>query len=215
QTWITTTSEKNERGRNIAIYGLSFGAGFTLGPLMTQLLTIHEALPFIVSAALSLLVWSGMFFVRNQWPEQEGVVATQHVTDSSFRRFIQTGKIAWAALLPSFSYGFLQATLHGIFPIYGMRIGHDVSILSLIIPFFAGGSIVFQLPLGMLSDRIGRRKTLIYVVSAGIICFLLAALFETSVAALFLFFALSGMFVGSLYSLGISYMTDLLPSSLL
>src|SRR5699024_781142 len=84
QTWITTTSEKNVRGRNIAIYGLSFGAGFTLGPLMTQLLTIHEALPFIVSAALSLLVWSGMFFVRNQWPEQEGVVATQHVTDSSF-----------------------------------------------------------------------------------------------------------------------------------
>src|SRR5699024_327018 len=82
-------------------------------------------------------------------------------------------------------------------------------------PFFAGGSIVSQLPLGMLSDRIGRRKTLIYVVSAGTICFLLAALFETSAAALFLFFALSGMFVGSLYSLGISYMTDLLPASLL
>lgn len=215
QTWITTTSEKSTRGRNIALYGLSFAAGFTLGPLMTQLLAIHEALPFVVSACLSFLVWSGMFFVRNKWPEQAPDVATQHVGNSSFRRFIQTGKIAWVALLPSFTYGFLEATLHGIFPIYGMRIGHDVNILSLIIPFFAGGSIVFQLPLGMLSDRIGRRKTLIYVVSAGTICFFLAALFETSVAALFLFFALSGMFVGSLYSLGISYMTDLLPVSLL
>lgn len=215
QTWITTTSDKSTRGRNIALYGLSFGAGFALGPLMTQLLAVHEALPFIISALLAFLVWSGMFFVRNKWPEQETDVSTHHVGSSSARRFIQTTKIAWVALLPSFSYGFLEATLHGIFPIYGMRIGHNVSILSLIIPFFAGGSIVAQLPLGILSDRIGRRKTLLYVVSAGVVCFILAALFETSVAALFLFFALAGMFVGSLYSLGISYMTDLLPSSLL
>lgn len=215
QTWITTTSEERTRGRNIAVYGMSFGAGFTLGPLMTQLLAVHQALPFIVSALLSLFVWSGMFFVRNQWPEQEADVTTQHVGSSSTSRFIQTGRIAWVALLPSFSYGFLEATLHGIFPIYGMRIGHDVHMLSLIIPFFAGGSILSQLPLGMLSDRIGRRKTLLYVVSAGTVCFFLVALFETSVAALFVFFALSGIFVGSLYSLGISYMTDLLPSSLL
>lgn len=215
QTWITTTSEKGTRGRNISMYGASFAAGFTLGPLMTQLIAIHEALPFLISAFLGFLVWSGMFFVRNKWPEADPDISPQYIGNSSAHRFIQTVKIAWVALLPPFGYGFLEATLNGIFPIYGMRIGHDVHILSLILPLFASGSILSQIPLGMLSDRIGRRKTLLCVLSFGIICFVSAAMFETSVAALFLFFALSGMFVGSLYSQGISYLTDLLPASLL
>ncbi|WP_188455197.1 MFS transporter [Virgibacillus oceani] len=212
QTWITTTSEKASRGRNIALYGLFFGVGFTLGPLMTRLLSINESLPFLLSALFSMIVWSGMFFVRNKWPEDE--VNTQSST-TSLGRFIQTGKIAWVALLPPFGYGFLEATLHGIFPIYGLRIGHDVDTLALIIPCFAFGSILSQLPLGILSDRIGRRKILLYVLTAGVICFTVAAFFETSVIALFIFFTLSGVFVGSLFSLGISYMTDLLPGHLL
>src|SRR5699024_7383964 len=133
QTWITTTASKATRGKSIAYYGLSFGLGFAVGPLMTRLLSINEAVPFIVSAVLSMLVWASMFFVRNSWPEESVDVSTQ---TSSMKRFIQTGKIAWVALLPGFGYGFLEATLHGIFPIYGMRIGHDVDILALIIPCF-------------------------------------------------------------------------------
>ncbi|WP_099157611.1 MFS transporter [Virgibacillus ndiopensis] len=211
QTWITTTSEKASRGKNIALYGLFFGIGFTLGPLMTRLLSVNEAFPFLVSAVFSMIVWSGMFFVRNKWPEE---VNTQSAT-SSLGRFIQTGKIAWVALLPPFGYGFLEATLHGIFPIYGLRIGHDVDILALIIPCFAFGSILSQLPLGILSDRIGRRKILLYVLTAGSISFAFAAFFETSIVALFILFTLAGIFVGSLFSLGISYMTDLLPGHLL
>lgn len=33
QTWITTTAEKNSRGRSISLYGMSFGLGFAIGPL--------------------------------------------------------------------------------------------------------------------------------------------------------------------------------------
>lgn len=211
QTWITTTSDQKNRGRNIAYYGLFFGLGFTLGPLMTTFLAVNQALPFLISAAFSMIVWSSMFFVRNSWPEEE----IETSPTSSLSRFIQTGKIAWVALLPGFGYGFLEATLHGIFPIYGMRIGHEIGMLSLIIPCFAAGSILSQLPLGILSDRIGRRKVLLFVLSCGTVCFLIAASFEASVVALFVLFTLAGMFVGSLFSLGISYMTDLLPKSLL
>lgn len=212
QTWITTTATKETRGRSIAYYGLFFGLGFALGPLMTRLLSVNEALPFLLSAALSMLVWSTMLFVRNNWPEQE--VNTAHAS-SSIRRFIETGKIAWVALLPGFGYGFLEASLHSIFPIYGLRIGHDVGILALIIPCFAAGSLITQLPLGILSDKIGRKPVLLFVLIAGTGCFILAALLETSILALFILFALAGMFVGSLFSLGISYMTDLLPGNLL
>ena len=215
QTWITSTADKSTRGRSISIYGMSFSFGFALGPLFTRLLEVNIALPFIASALLSMIVWSLMLFVRNNWPnteESKGITATK---ESSLKRFIQTTKIAWIALLPPLAYGFLEATLHATFPIYGLRIGHDVHMLSLIIPCFAAGSLITQLPLGILSDRIGRRKILLIILSLGLLCFIGAAFLEHSTIALFIFFTLAGMFVGSTYSMGISYMTDLLPQSLL
>src|SRR5690625_724592 len=212
QTWITTTVSAATRGRSIALYGLSFALGFALGPLMTRLLSVNEALPFIISALLTLTVWALMFFVRNELPDQD----TETIqTVSSMGRFFQTLKIAWVAFLPSFGYGFLESTLHGVFPVYGLRIGHDVAMLSLIIPCFAIGSIILQFPLGIASDRFGRRTVIMSVVALGTVCFLGAALLENFVAFLFIFFTLSGMFVGSLYSLGISFMVDMLPTPLL
>lgn len=212
QTWITTTAAKETRGRSIALYGLSFALGFALGPLMTRLIVIHETLPFIVSSLLTIFVWALIFFVKNSWPTDEG----QRIqSTSSFRRFVQAGRIAWIAMIPGFGYGFLEAALHGTFPIYGLRLGYNVELLSILIPCFAIGSIITQFPLGMLSDRWGRKRTLTFVVFLGAISFSFAAIFETSLLALFMTISLAGMFVGSLFSLGMSYMTDLLPSYLL
>ncbi|MDQ0175664.1 MFS family permease [Bacillus chungangensis] len=40
QTWITDFSPVHKRGRNISLYGLFFGVGFAVGPLMTPLVKI-------------------------------------------------------------------------------------------------------------------------------------------------------------------------------
>lgn len=212
QTWITATAEKHNRGRSIAYYGLFFSLGFTIGPLMTNLLSYGIAVPFLLSSFLSLVVWLLMIWVRNETPEKDHTTA---YGTSSFKRFLKAIRLAWVAFLPPLAYGFLEATLHGIFPVYGMRIGHNVNIISLIIPCFAAASLFSQIPLGALSDRIGRKKVILTVVSGGILAFIAAAFLEDSVIALFATFALGGLFVGSLFSLGISFMTDLLPRELL
>jgi MFS family permease len=90
-----------------------------------------------------------------------------------------------------------------------------VSAVSLILPAFAAGSIVFQLPLGILSDRLGRKNVLITVMLLGVLCFTAAGLVQNSIPGLFICFFLAGMLVGSTFSLGISYMADLLPKQLL
>ncbi|SDM70245.1 MFS transporter [Sediminibacillus halophilus] len=215
QTWITYTSTPEKRGRNIAYYGLFFSLGFSIGPTMTRLLSVNENLPFIISAVLCFLVWTSLFFIRNEWPQQEGEDRVYAAPRSSLGRFIKTWKLAWVALLPPFGYGFLEATLNGIFPVYGLRIGHDVDVLSLIIPCFAASSLITQIPLGILSDKIGRKKLLSLVLCFGSASFLLAALYEGSAAWLFITFALAGMCLGSIFSLGVSYMTDILPKPLL
>lgn len=212
QTWITSTVPLHKRGKSIAMYGLSFALGFAIGPVMARLIDIHVSLPFIISGLLSLMMWGTLFLLKNEWPKAE---EDDFQSISSIGRFAQTIRLGWPALLPGLTYGVLEATLHGIFPVYGLRIGHDVHHLSLIIPLFALGSILTQLPLGSLSDRHGRRPVILIAYAIGTVCFFVAGLFEQHVAVLYAMFLFAGMFVGSLFSLGLAYMVDILPTSLL
>src|SRR5699024_12296368 len=95
----------------------------------TMLVSIYETLPFIVSATLSLLMWLLILLVQNDRPNSgEDRVKTV----SSMKRFKHTMQYAWVAMLPAFTYGFLEASLHGIFPEDGLGIGHDVEVIELL-----------------------------------------------------------------------------------
>ncbi|MFZ3591419.1 MFS transporter [Bacillus sp. DJP31] len=212
QTWITSFSTKNNLGRNISLYGLFFGIGFAAGPLMTPLVNINEALPFIVSSVLCLIGWIFLFFLKNDFPEQQMEVNSFMNT---IKRFNKAWKYGWVAFLPPLGYGFLESSLNGIFPVYGLRIGISVTNVSILLTSFAVGSIITQLPLGILSDRIGRRNVIILVLSTGAAAFIASSQLEHSIVGLAISFIIAGMMVGSTFSLGISYMADLMPKNLL
>jgi MFS family permease len=212
QTWITAFTPINHRGRNISIYGLSFGIGFAAGPLLTNLIEINRALPFMVASAISLVAWLSVFLLKNEFPDED--LETTNVF-GTLHRFKKVAKYAWVAFLPPFGYGFLEASLNGNFPIYALRLNMDIQQVSIILPAFAAGSIITQIPLGILSDSLGRKRILQYVLFGGFSIFLTAALIEQTVTGLFICFFIAGMLVGSTFSLGISYMTDLLPKQLL
>nr|MDH3097640.1 MFS transporter [Bacillus velezensis] len=62
---------------------------------------------------------------------------------------------------------------------YALRLGISVDAVALILPAFAIGSIVFQFPLGLLSDRFGRKRVLLVILLTGALCFLTAGLFPS------------------------------------
>lgn len=212
QVWITSTSPKEKRGRNLSIYGLAFGIGFGIGPLMTRLLSINEFLPFIIASVTSLLSWFFILLLRNEWPDNEIETCSRLNT---FSRYKKVFSLAWFALLPGFCYGYLEATLHGSFPVYALRSGITIEWVSILLPSFVVGSLITQLPLGMLSDKIGRKNVLLSVLFLGFASFIAMALLESSMIGLLVCFIVAGMFLGSLFSLGIAYLADLIPSSLI
>lgn len=212
QTWITSFSPQQRLGRNIAIYGLSFGVGFAVGPLFVQLIEIFEGLPFIISSILCLCAWVLIFFVKNEKPE---LVKGTSADGGTWKRFGAAFAIAWVAFIPPFSYGFLESSLNAIYPVYALRNAIEVTSLSYILAAFSIGGVVSQLPLGVLSDKIGRRKVLIIMLGLGALTFGTASFFETSSLTIGTLFFIAGMFVGSTFSLGISYMADLTPKELL
>ncbi|WP_342514477.1 MFS transporter [Sporosarcina sp. FSL K6-1522] len=212
QTWITSFSPQQRLGRNIAIYGLSFGTGFAVGPLFVPLVNFFEGLPFIVSGLLCMLAWSLVFKLKNDFPD---VMKGNVVTERFVTRFKATFVVAWLAFLGPFGYGFLESSLNAMYPVYALRNGIDLTTVSFILVAFSVGGMVSQLPLGMLSDQIGRRRVFLIALGGGAASFGVASVLETSTAAVLSLFFVAGLFVGSIYSLGISYMSELTPKQLL
>lgn len=211
QTWITSDAEKGNIGKSMSIYGLSFGIGFAVGPLFVPLIEFSEVLPFVISSALCLTAWSLVFLVKNDKPE----ALTGDANKSGWSRYRLAFKYGWIAFLPPFTYGFLESSLNALFPVYALRMDFGVSFVSISLATFSIGAIITQIPLGMLGDRIGRSNVIMGGLLLGTILFFIGSQLEHSATAVTVSFALAGMSVGSLFSMGITYMTDLTPKELL
>jgi len=212
QTWLTTSAPEGNLGKSMSIYGLSFGVGFAVGPLMVNLVKISETLPFIVSSILCLIAWLFVFFIRNEKPE---VLIGDSVEANSVTRYKLSFKYAWIAFLPPFVYGVLETSLNALFPVYALRKDFDVTMVSVILAAFSIGAIITQLPIGIIGDKIGRRKVILIGILSGAVLFALGSQLEHSEVLVMCIFLVSGMFLGSLFSLGITYMADLTPKELL
>lgn len=212
QTWVTSTSSMDRIGRNISIYGLSVGVGFAVGPMFVPLVDIYEGLPFIVSACLSFFVWVLVFMLDNDRP---AMMIGDTAQDRFTSRFKATFIVAWIAFLGPFGYGFLESSLNSMFPVYALRIGIPLTMISFIIPTFAVGGIISQIPLGILSDKIGRKKVMLITLGGASIAFAGAGVMGSNVIGIMIMFFIGGLFSGSIFSLGIAYMSDLTPKSLL
>lgn len=191
QTWVTSTVPTDRLGRSISIYGLSVGVGFAIGPMFVPLVGIYEGLPFIVSAVLTLCAWGLVFTLRNDIPE--ATAGTAFVGHFGSRVKV-TVIVAWVALLGPFAYGFLESSLNAMFPVYALRNGIPLTMVSIIIPAFAFGGIISQVPLGILSDKIGRRPVLLLGLGGGMLAFTGAAWLSASAIAVMIMFFIGGLF---------------------
>ncbi|MBP3964382.1 MFS transporter [Paenibacillus sp. DLE-14] len=210
QLWIVSSSPAESRGRYISLYGMAYGIGFSLGPTGINLLSIGDWVPFCLNTVLFVAI---LLFVRTlhpEYPEHSAKLAS-----SSSNRYARVYRIAWFALLPAILYGLMEATMNSNFPLYGLRIHLSQASISLLLPALGVGSLLLMFPLGMLSDRIGRKPVLMGCAGIAGLMFLAVPLAGDNVLVLFILLAMIGGFIGSFFSLGLAYAADLLPRELL
>lgn len=206
QLWLTAIVPPEKRGRMLSIYGLFYSAGFSIGPLGINLLPLGMWVPFV---AVSILYASSFFLLRrlkNVYPEPVGQL------QEGQNRFAYIFRYGWLALLPSFMYGYMESSLNGSFPIFGLRIGLSMETVSLLLPSFVLGALILQLPLGAWSDKVGRKKIMVSCAVIGGIAFILFPFAQESFWMMLLLLVIAGAVVGSFYSLGLAYAADILPS---
>ncbi len=108
--------------------------------------------------------------------------------------------------------GLASAGFFGVGTIYAVKAGLSVSETALFMTLFIGFGAASQWPLGWLSDKIDRRKVIIFCCASVIcICTVLAS-FEFTSKILLILSALVGAFTLPLYSLGVAQSNDRLES---
>ena len=109
-----------------------------------------------------------------------------------------------------FFLGGIFSAQFGMAPVFGTQAGLSLSEISTFIAAFYIGAMVFQFPIGWLSDRMDRRILIVATSAIGFI----AALSSVLVADVFLIIVVSAFFIGGmsnpLYSLLIAYTNDFL-----
>lgn len=208
QMWVTKIASPQTRGRDLSLYGLAYGVGFSVGPLGLNLLPLGIWVPFGTLLVLYIVAFVLLARIKNEFPEK--IVQTEKKQN----KYATVLRVGWLALIPSFLYGFMETSLNGSFPVYALRTGLSIEWVSLILPSFVVGSIILQMPLGSLSDRIGRKQVMLVCAIVGGIAFFLFPLSGENVYIMMVLLAIAGAAVGSFYSLGLAYSADLLPASM-
>ncbi|MEK3823804.1 MFS transporter [Paenibacillus sp. FSL R7-0272] len=210
QLWVLLVTAPEKRGRYISLYGMSYGLGFSIGPLGIKLLGYGDAVPFLVlfvgMAAVLILV---LMKLPDTKPEK---AEHAHFPERRFRRSFAW---AWYALLPALLYGYMEAGMNSNFPVYGLRVGYDTDQIASLLPFIGIGGLFLQLPLGILSDRYGRKVILMIAGMGGGLAFMLVPLAGTNFWLTLVLLLIAGGLVGSFFSLGLAYAADILPKVLL
>lgn len=196
--WINATAPPARRGFVLGIYGTGLSLGFLTGPLLFSILGSEGVLPFIVGAGVILLAAVPIFIARGESP------VIDEKPERHFMRYIFLVPTATAAV---FIFGAVESGGLSLFPIYGTRSGFTESQAALLLTVMGIGNFIFQIPLGMLSDRVKDRRTLLSAMTVigliGALCLpmLVESWFLMAVVLLFW-----GGCVAGLYTVGLSHL---------
>lgn len=150
--WINEAAPPRRRGLVLGIYATVLAIGFAMGPLLFSALGSDGIMPFLVGAAIILLAIIPIFIARNESP------ALDTKPDRHFFHYIFLVPTATAAV---FAFGAVSAGGLSLFPIYALRSALTEAQAAILLTVMGLGNMAFQIPLGLISDRMHDRRPLL------------------------------------------------------
>jgi MFS family permease len=199
EAWINQLAGDVGRGRIIGIYAAALSAGFGLGPLILSVTGISGWPPFVANAAISALAAVPLLGVRRAADAFGGEGAASPV-----RMFGRApGIMATVAV-----FGLYEAALMNLLPIWGVRSGLSERLTAATLSAVYFGSIVLQIVIGWLSDRIYRIVALRLCGAVGLAGAALLANVPVPPALLFVVLFIWGGMASGIYPVALSIAGD-------
>ncbi|WP_350334624.1 MFS transporter [Coralliovum pocilloporae] len=204
--WIVSGSASHRRGFWMAIYATSLSVGFAIGTLTLSLTGSQGVLPFAICAGLILFGAVPAILARHHAPRLEREQPTQPL-----KYFFMVPLAIFAVGVFAFS----ESSVMAMMPLYGLGTGHVESDASLLLTAVMLGGVVFQLPIGFLSDRMDRRVLLTAIALVGTAGLVFLPFVITSFwAAVTILFVWGGITAG-LYTVGLAHLGSRLTGNAL
>ncbi|KUJ77075.1 MFS transporter [Ruegeria profundi] len=165
-TWLNETAEDKTRGRVLAVYAIIVGVVAVFSQFLVFVVPgdIREAFVYVaLFYCVSIVVIST---TRSTPPNNETSVPI---------RIRGLFKDAPAAVLGVFAMGMVSTTLLSVVPYNAAQLGVEIIDVALMVALIYLGRVLFQFPLGWLSDKMDRRIVILIATVTATVVFLLMA----------------------------------------
>jgi len=201
ESWLNDRSTNENRGVIFSTYSMITLTVLAAGQMMTLTYDPSGFELFIIASVLVSLGAVPVALSTSPSPEQP------HSVSVDLTRLFHISPSGAVACLAT---GLANGAFWALAPVFAARVGNDVSLAAWFMTSAVIGGAVTQWPIGLMSDRIGRRKVLVGVSLAGAVAGLGLFLFAPVLqfwSALVLG-ALWGALAFPLYTIAVAYTND-------
>ncbi|MBY0296611.1 MAG: MFS transporter [Methylobacterium sp.] len=195
--WINQAAPPARRGLVMGVYATVLALGFAIGPGLLGLLGTRGWTPYVAGAVLFGVGALPLLLARGLSPE---------IPRKGGRGFLSYLRVAPSATLAALVYGAVETGGFAILPIYGLRLGLTAEQAAGLVSLAALGNVLFQIPVGLLSDHVDRRRLLLAASAVGGLGALMLPLGAGQPVLLGAILFVWGGIAGTLYTVGLAHL---------
>ena len=199
ESWINDTSTTENRGQALSLYTIIQMAGIVIGQLLLNLSDPAGYGLFVLISVLVSVSFAPILLSTSPAP------LFQTAKPMSLRELMHISPLGCVGM---FLLGGVFSALFGMASIYAAERGFSVLEISWFTMAIYAGGMLFQFPIGWLSDRIDRRLLSVIITALGTLSALLGMMASDSVWMLIGIALLIGGTTNPLYPLLLAYTND-------
>ena len=185
ESWLNNAATNENRGQLLSSYMVVQMAGIVAAQL---LLLVGDPGGFELFVLISVLVSISFAPILLSITPTPAFEATKPM---SIKELFSTSPLGCVGM---FFLGGVFSAQFGMAPVFGTNAGLTLSEISIFVAAFYIGAMVFQFPIGWLSDRMDRRILIVATSAVGFI----AAISAVMVEDIFIVFVVSAFFIGGM-----------------
>ncbi len=200
ESWLNDRAGNENRGKLLSVYMVIVTFGLGGGQFMLNLADPTQADLFILVSVVVSFGLIPMLLTARPAPAFE--MSSGKMT---LRRLFKASPLA---VISNILTGVAHGTIFGLGAVYASQEGFSTEMVAMFMACFLFGGLLFQWPLGFLSDRIERRIVMAGMAAVAVLLTLLAVFATPGSTYFFIIIALLGGVVMPMYSICIAYAND-------
>ena len=201
ESWLNDAATNETRGQALSLYMIVQMVGIISAQFILTLADPGGYLPFVIMSVLVSVSFLPILLSAGTAPPFR---TTQRMSLAQLFRISPLGCIG------TFLLGGVYAAIFAMGSVFGTARGLTVPQISAFVAAIYTGGLVFQYPIGWISDRMDRRRLILVLTAVGAVATLAGALASDRYAAVLALGFVIGGVANPLYALIIAYTNDFL-----